>query len=82
MERHQIVEKAAELNLPVYVKDVLTSEWKLGFVLHLGRGFCFCFWERKKAVASTNFDKDQIRTEEISIRRGVVHQTTWLFGPN
>lgn len=40
MERHWIIENT-ELNQPVYFKDMLTSEWNLGFVLHWGRGFAF-----------------------------------------
>ncbi|MGE9574689.1 hypothetical protein ACQP3C_26975, partial [Escherichia coli] len=31
----------AELNQPVYYKDVLTSVWKPGHVLRWGRGFAF-----------------------------------------
>ncbi|KAL6065033.1 hypothetical protein STEG23_028902 [Scotinomys teguina] len=40
-ERHWIIEKTAELNQPIYFKDVLTSEWKPGYVLRWGRGFAF-----------------------------------------
>ena len=36
-ERHWIFEKSAELNQPIYFKDVLTSQWKPGDVLHWGR---------------------------------------------
>ena len=36
-----ITEKSAELNQPLYFKDVLTSEWKPERVLHWGRGFTF-----------------------------------------
>ena len=38
-ERHWIREKFSELNHLVYFKDVLTSQWKSGDVLHWGRGF-------------------------------------------
>ncbi|EGV97888.1 HERV-K_7p22.1 provirus ancestral Pol protein [Cricetulus griseus] len=40
-ERHWTMEKTAELNQPVYFKDVLTSVWKPGHVLSWGRGFAF-----------------------------------------
>ncbi|ERE73373.1 putative Pol polyprotein [Cricetulus griseus] len=40
-ERHWTMEKTAELNQPVYFKDVLTSVWKPRYVLHWGRGFAF-----------------------------------------
>ena len=30
-----------EFNQLIYFKDVLTSEWKPGHVLHWGRGFAF-----------------------------------------
>jgi hypothetical protein len=33
------VERTTELNQPVYIKDILTSEWQIGNVLHWGRGF-------------------------------------------
>ena len=33
--------KTAELNQPVYFKDVLTSEWKMGNVLRWGRGYAY-----------------------------------------
>lgn len=33
-ERHWIVEETAELNQLIYFRDVLTSKWKLGNVLH------------------------------------------------
>ena len=38
-ERHWIMAKSAELNQPIYFKDVLTSQWKPGDVLRWGRGF-------------------------------------------
>ena len=42
MERHWVVEKkTTELNQLIYFKDVLTSEWKPGHVLHWGRNFSF-----------------------------------------
>ncbi|ERE82837.1 putative Pol polyprotein [Cricetulus griseus] len=40
-ERHWTTEKTAEVNQPVYFKDVLTSVWKPGHVLRWGRGFAF-----------------------------------------
>ena len=33
------MERTTELNQPVYIKDILTSEWQIGNVLHWGRGF-------------------------------------------
>ena len=45
-ERHWIIEKTFELNLPVYSKDVLTSQWKPGDVL--GKGFYSCSHRREK----------------------------------
>ena len=39
--RHWTIEKPMELNQPIYLKDVLTSEWKPGYVLRWGRGFTF-----------------------------------------
>ena len=38
-ERHWKMKKTSELIQPVYFKDVLTSQWKLGDVLPWGRGF-------------------------------------------
>ena len=40
VEKHWIVggKNPAELNQPIYLKGVLTSEWKSGNVLHLQRG--------------------------------------------
>lgn len=33
-EKYQILERTSELNQPIYFKNVLTSEWKSGIVLH------------------------------------------------
>ena len=45
--------KTAELNQPVYFKDVLTSVWKPGHVLHWGRGFALvCTGEEKLWIPS------------------------------
>ena len=41
VERHWIIENYFELNLSVYFKDVLFSQWKPGDVLCWGRGFSF-----------------------------------------
>ena len=38
-EQHWIIGKTSVLNQPLYFKDVLTSQWKPGDVLHYGRGF-------------------------------------------
>ena len=40
-ERPWTPEKTAELNQPVYFKDVLTSVWKTGYVVRWGRGCAF-----------------------------------------
>ncbi|KAL6058684.1 hypothetical protein STEG23_035833 [Scotinomys teguina] len=58
-ERHWIIEKTAELNQPIYFKDVLTSEWKPGYVLRWGRGFAFI---------STGEDKLWIPSKLIKVR--------------
>ena len=41
LERHWRIGKTAELNQSVYFKDMLTSEWKPGYVLCWKRGFVF-----------------------------------------
>ena len=58
-ERHWILEKSAELNQPIYFKDVLTSQWKPGDVLHWGRGF---------ALVSTGEGKLWIPSKLIKVR--------------
>lgn len=58
-ERHWIVEKTAELNQPAYIKDILTSEWKMGNVLRWGRGF---------AYVSTGEEKLWVPSKLIKIR--------------
>ena len=47
-ERHLIMEKSSELNQPIYFKDVLTSQWKPGDVLHWRRGFALVCSQEKK----------------------------------
>ena len=47
-ERHWTIERTSELNQPVYFKDVLTSEWKPGDVLH---------WIKDFALVSTGEEK-------------------------
>ena len=58
-ERHWIMEKSAELNQPVYIKDVLTSQWRPGDVLRWGRGF---------ALVSTGEEKLWIPSNLIKVR--------------
>ena len=36
-----IKKKTTELNQPIYLKDVLISEWEPGHVLRWGKGFIF-----------------------------------------
>ena len=43
-----IIEKSSELNQLVYFKDVLTSQWKPGDVLHWGRHFALVSTEEEK----------------------------------
>ena len=40
-ERHWIIKRTAELNHPIYCRDVLASEWKSKNVLHWGGGCTF-----------------------------------------
>ena len=58
-ERHWKIEKSAELNKPIYFKDVLTSQWKPGDVLHWGRGF---------ALVSTGEEKLWMPSKLIKVR--------------
>ncbi|KAL6045669.1 hypothetical protein STEG23_015755 [Scotinomys teguina] len=57
-ERHWIIEKTAELNQPIYFKDVLTSEWKPGYVLRWGRGFAFISTGEDKLWIPSKLIKD------------------------
>ena len=50
--------KTSELNQPVYFKEILTSEWKLGDVLNRGR----CF-----ALVSIGEEKPWIPSKLIKI---------------
>ena len=56
VERHWIVERTVELNQAVYIKDILTSEWKMGNVLCWGKGYV-CFHRKRKAMGSFQVDK-------------------------
>jgi hypothetical protein len=58
-ERHWIVGKTTELNQPVYIKDILTSEWKMGNVL---------LWERGYAFVSTGKEELWVPSLLIKIR--------------
>ena len=42
------MERTIELNQPVYIKDILTSEWKMGIVLHWGRGYAYVSTGKEK----------------------------------
>ena len=53
------MEKSGELNQPVYFKDVLTSQWKPGYVLRWGRGF---------ALVSTGEEKLWVPPKLIKVR--------------
>ena len=52
--------KNHELNQPVYFENVLTSEWKPGYVLHWGRDFAFVSKEKKSygSMDTIKIDKD------------------------
>ena len=52
--------KATDLNHPVYVKDVLTSQWKTSNMLHWGREYALVSIEEEKPVGSFQIDKNQI----------------------
>ena len=58
-ERHWIVGKTTELNQPVYIKDILTSEWKTENILHWGRGYAYISTENEKLCFQ--IDKNQTR---------------------
>lgn len=49
------MEKTAELDQPVYIKVVRTSEWKEGHTF--GEEFCLCFDRRRKAIDSIQINK-------------------------
>ena len=61
-ERHWIMEKSAELNQPVYIKDVLTSQWKPGDVLRWRRGFSLVSTGEEKLCIPSKLIK--VRSEE------------------
>jgi hypothetical protein len=53
------VERTIELNQPPYIKDILTSEWKMENLLHWGRGY---------ACISTGKEKLWVPSKLIKIR--------------
>ena len=53
------MKKTIELNQPVYIKDILTSEWKMENLLHWGRGY---------ACISTGKEKLWVPSKLIKIR--------------
>lgn len=55
-------DKTSELNQPVYFKDVMTSVWKPGYVLHWGRGYAFVSTGEKKLWVPSKLMK--IRSEQ------------------
>lgn len=63
-ERQWTTEKTSELNQLVYFKDVLTSVWKPGYVLHWGRGFAFVFTGEEKLWISSKWMKIQFEKEK------------------
>jgi hypothetical protein len=42
------VERIIELNQPVYIKNILTTEWKMGNVLCWGRGYAYVSTGKEK----------------------------------
>ena len=44
----ELWEKNTQLIQPVYMKDILTSEWKMGNVLHWGRGYAYLSTGKEK----------------------------------
>ncbi|KAL6084245.1 hypothetical protein STEG23_037991, partial [Scotinomys teguina] len=74
-ERHWIIEKTAELNQPVYFKDVLTSEWKPGYVLRCGRGFAFISTGEDNLWIPSKLIKEKLFFLIIELK---CFGTTWL----
>lgn len=56
-DRHWIEGKNDELNLPVYFKNVLTSQEKPVYVLHWDRGFPFFSTVEEKVWKPSNLMK-------------------------
>jgi hypothetical protein len=56
------VERTIELNQPVYIKDILTSEWKMGNMLYWGKGYA-CFHRKRKTVGSFQVEKKSNMTK-------------------
>ena len=76
-ERHWIIEKSSELNQPVYFKDVLTSQWKPGDVLHWGRGFALVSTGEEKLWITSKLI-DLIWKRETSWEREMIsHSQRW-----
>ena len=46
--RHWVVERTIELNQPPYIKDILTSEWKMRNMLCWGRDYAYNFTGKEK----------------------------------
>ncbi|KAL6038953.1 hypothetical protein STEG23_010042 [Scotinomys teguina] len=63
-ERHWTTDKTSELNQPVYFKDVLSSEWKPGYVLRWGRGFAFVSAGEEKLWIPTKLIKIRFEQEK------------------
>ena len=63
-ERHQIIEKKSELNQLVYFKDVLTLEWKPGYVLNMGKCFALVSIGEEKPGIPSKLIKIQFEKEK------------------
>ena len=57
----ELWEKNTQLIQPVYMKDILTSEWKMGNVLCWGKGYV-CFHRKRKTMNFFQVEK-KIRFE-------------------
>ena len=78
MERHWIVEKTAELNHLVYFKEILTSEWKTGYVLSWRRSFDFVSTGEEKLWIPSRLKNIRFVQERLhAYGEEIVHQTAW-----
>ena len=57
--------KTAELNQPMYFKDVLISEWKQGYIFNWQRGFAFISIRKEKLWIPSRLIKIRLEKERL-----------------
>ena len=78
-KRQWVIEKTVELNLPIYIKKMVTTEWISSNILHWEQWFVYIFFRKWKTLHAMKTHKDLNWVGEISWKPSSVNQKSAYF---